>query len=117
MNKIILIDDVADICEALSMLLQMNFSQVVIDVAYNGLEGLNFIKQNKYDIIITDLDMPVLTGGEMITQIKSLNLEHGKIYIMSGNFENQNKQLQYDRYFTKPMNLKKLIEDIRNDLK
>ena len=117
MKNIILIDDVTDICEALSMLIKMKVPNISVDLASNGLEAIKLIKDKYYDLIITDLNMPILSGDEMILQLKKENINHGKIYIMSGYSENKNKQIEYDRYFSKPIELKELIQGIISDLK
>ena len=43
-----------------------------ITIAYNGQEGLELVKQNQYDLIITDINMPKLNGLEMLEKIKQL---------------------------------------------
>jgi len=41
-----------------------------VTVADNGLSGLNIIKKENFDIVITDLSMPKMNGIEMIQEIK-----------------------------------------------
>ena len=64
---------------------------VNIDVAVNGEDGLLFFKSNKsYDLIITDISMPVLDGIEMSKLIRSIDSNipiiavsaHNEKYIM-----------------------------------
>lgn len=38
-----------------------------VESATNGLEALDILKQLRPDLIITDLDMPKMTGSELIT--------------------------------------------------
>lgn len=40
-----------------------------VDSALNGLEGLNLVKNKNYDLIICDLNMPVMDGFECASQI------------------------------------------------
>lgn len=42
-------------------------------VAENGKEAIDFYKENKIDIIITDLAMPVMSGFEFIRQVREDN--------------------------------------------
>lgn len=44
-----------------------------IDCAVNGQEGLDKFNQGTYDIVISDLHMPVMDGIEMVRQIKEAN--------------------------------------------
>ncbi len=40
------------------------------DVAVDGMDGLNAVRSNDYDLVITDVDMPRLDGIELATLIK-----------------------------------------------
>lgn len=44
-----------------------------IDVASDGLEGYEKAMINRYDLIITDINMPVMSGLEMIEKIKKVH--------------------------------------------
>ncbi|MDD5066853.1 MAG: response regulator [bacterium] len=67
MKKILLVDDEIDL---LRIIKKMVDDDVVFDRACNGREGLDLFHQNKYDLIITDYEMPVLNGLEMIMGIR-----------------------------------------------
>jgi putative two-component system response regulator len=41
-----------------------------IETAENGMEGLNKYKKGSYDLILTDINMPVMNGVKMAEQIK-----------------------------------------------
>ena len=43
-----------------------------VDSALNGLEGFNQVKIKNYDLIICDINMPVMDGFEFAQQIKNL---------------------------------------------
>ncbi len=57
-----------------------------VDVAENGKEGLDKYNQNHYDIVITDINMPVINGIEMIKYIHEINPEQ-KIIAISAHDE------------------------------
>jgi len=42
-----------------------------VESATNGQEALDALKRRRPDIIITDMDMPKMTGSELITALKS----------------------------------------------
>ena len=41
-----------------------------VDVAVDGMDGLNALRENQYDLLVTDVDMPRLTGIELVKQIR-----------------------------------------------
>lgn len=67
--KILLIDDDADILEVLREWLRLFNAEV--DVASNGLEALHLAKQRVYDVVITDLKMPMLNGLQLLSILKN----------------------------------------------
>lgn len=42
-----------------------------VDTATNGLEALELIELNKYDLIITDINMPSMDGSKLIREIRN----------------------------------------------
>lgn len=41
-----------------------------VDVAPNGVEGMKLARENRYDLILTDLKMPDMDGMEFLTRIQ-----------------------------------------------
>lgn len=56
--------------ESVVMLLKRRFKEVL--VACNGAEALDVFKNNHVDVIITDLQMPVMDGMELSKQIREM---------------------------------------------
>lgn len=69
--RILIVDDNKDLREILEEYLRDEDD--LIDGASNGKEALDKHGQNPYDLIITDLNMPEITGMEMIRRIKQEN--------------------------------------------
>jgi two-component system, NarL family, nitrate/nitrite response regulator NarL len=61
---ILLVDDHRIFLEGLKNLVQLPFE--VKDVATSALEAISLIKANDYDVLITDYEMPGLTGLELV---------------------------------------------------
>jgi len=47
-----------------------------VDVAFDGMQAVEKIKKNKYDLILTDLMLPYVAGVELIMNIKKSEYNH-----------------------------------------
>ena len=78
-KKILLIDDDPDFVEAVRVIIASGGYDV--KVAYDGAEGLEAVAQEKPDLIILDVMMPVMNGHEACAKLKA-NPETAKIPII-----------------------------------
>jgi len=82
-------------------------------VASNGQEGLEIYKQENIDLVITDIQMPIMNGLDMSRDIIQIN-RNAKIIITTA--FNDSKylleaiKLNVGNYLTKPLDLNHLIE-------
>ncbi len=66
---ILLVDDEIHATNALKEFLEDDY---IITIRNNGKEALDFLKQEKVDLVITDHNMPLMTGMELIKEGKKL---------------------------------------------
>ncbi|PPR08902.1 MAG: Response regulator MprA [Proteobacteria bacterium] len=85
MKNFLVIDDDALVRESIQLML--NDSDYKVDLAEDGVQGIKLFKQNKYDIVITDIIMPNKEGFETISELKSIN-DNVKIIAISGGSRN-----------------------------
>lgn len=71
--KIILIDDHTLFRSGIKALLSRQDDFEVIGEASDGLSGVKLVEQQNPDIVLLDLDMPVMNGREALAQILSAN--------------------------------------------
>jgi len=69
--NILVIEDEEDVRELLRDILKDAGHKV--EVANNGSEGIEIFKKKKFDLVFTDLGMPVMSGWEVTEKIKSIN--------------------------------------------
>lgn len=80
--KILLADDHKLVLEGLKLMIHSFDHLEVIKEVYNGQEVINFLKSNSADVILLDLNMPILNGIDTTKQIKDNN-PNQKIIILS----------------------------------
>jgi len=75
------IDDMSGVRRAVSAMLQRGGHKVT--TANTGKEGLDLLKQQHFDLVITDILMPEMDGIEVLAYIASLP-KHTPVIAMSG---------------------------------
>ena len=91
----------------------------ITDEASDGLEAIDKVENNDYDIVILDLMMPKLDGYSSYSQIKSI--KNVPTIVLSARSEEADKLLGFnlgiDDYMTKPFSPKELMARIKAVLK
>ena len=71
MYRILIVDDEPYVVDWLSSLLEMKTEfELDICLAYSAEEALNWLKRAKIDIIITDIQMPEMSGIELAQEVR-----------------------------------------------
>jgi len=89
-----------------------------VDFASNGLDGLNMYKEkgsNYYDIVICDMNMPIMNGFDMSVDILKQNIIQEIIMITAYNDKDHSEQFAeagLTNYIHKPIRLDTLINSI-----
>lgn len=91
MKKVLLVDDDINAREALRLVLESQQLQC-IEVG-NGSEAIDWLSTQQADLIISDNQMPLLTGLDFIDQIQLREeiSHHTPIILLSGHLEEQDK--------------------------
>ena len=88
-----------------------------IVVAPDGFSALDELKNQKFDLLFTDYNMPKMSGRDLIWRAKIIRPDM-KIIMASGNnpddLEEVKNSLKIDRIFRKPFNLDELCEALEN---
>lgn len=117
-KKILIVDDDKNICEVLSdILAEVGY---LIKTASNGKEALEKIRQEPFNLVITDIKMPIMDGMSLLQEIERTHKDIEVILITS--YGNQGQQVEATRlgayeYLNKPLNLDQLKEIIEQALK
>jgi len=116
-SKILVVDDAKE-----NVFLFKNYLEKVkanVDVAFEGREALKKIKNNNYDLVLLDLQMPEMSGYEVVSEAKkycpSLKIFALTAHAMESE-KTKTKKAGFDGHITKPISAEDLINIIYNYL-
>jgi two-component system CheB/CheR fusion protein len=114
-QKIMLVDDSRDVMEVLQMLLEMEDAHV--EAFSDPLLALQAAKESNYDVIISDIGMPVMNGHELMHAIRQIaHLKHTPAIALTGygtvNDQKKAKQSGFNYHVSKPVSHDDFIDII-----
>jgi two-component system, NtrC family, nitrogen regulation response regulator NtrX len=119
MAKILIIEDEQAIRNVLSNIIREEDSTYEVELAENGIEGLEKLSKETYDLVLCDIKMPKMDGIELLD--KAIEMQPDITMVMiSGHGDIDTavdciKKGAFD-YISKPPDLNRLLNTIRNGL-
>lgn len=112
--KILIVEDSPTMRQLITFALR-RLSDVDITEANDGVDGLKKISGGKFDLILTDINMPIMDGIKLVSLIrKDENNKEVPIIVITteGGQEDRDRALALgaNAYITKPVNAGELIE-------
>lgn len=94
-NKInvLLVDDHPMIRDAIRLYFSQNEEIEIADEANNGEEALQKLKERTFDLVITDIHMPVMNGVEFLTALEDQGVEQDVLVVSMINEVSQVKKM------------------------
>jgi len=112
--KILIIDDDVQLCQSLSFLLERESFDVFL--SHDGMDGLNRILENRYDVIILDMMLPILDGRQVLKEMKDREIMT-PVIIMTASEEWNDRNIDFlkdvDQCIKKPFAFETLLEMIQ----
>lgn len=106
--RVLYVEDEQEIREETVLFLEHFIDHLT--VATNGQEGWDYCEKETFDLVITDLKMPVMNGETMVRKIKTLHPEV-VIITMSGISGNEGKtNLPSDFFIRKPASTEDFVD-------
>lgn len=111
-QRILIVEDHAPTRMAMSKLMRQAGADVV--TARDGEEGLGYLLTQRFDILLTDLRMPVMDGFELLQHCMKLPESHRptRIIAISGEYEAGALRGQPVDFLPKPFDLEALLNII-----
>ncbi|MFH0925655.1 MAG: response regulator [bacterium] len=121
-KKILIIDDDYQLSEEIAEILEEEGFEV--GLAFNGLGGEKLLEKNNYDLLLLDLNMPGLTGFDVLRNINKKNIKLNVFVITGWSFnkcqpmgkkeiEEEETLKLADKVISKPFNIEELLQMIK----
>jgi CheY-like chemotaxis protein len=119
-ERVLIVDDnVVNIIITTSLLHAWNLQ---VDIASNGLEAIRKVLVDHYNLVLMDIDMPVLNGGDAAKHIRRLGNQFDQLPIVAfsaldtGIIDSHVAGSAMNGYIKKPFDRTQLYETVRDHL-
>ena len=119
MSKILVIEDEAAIRRVLIKIISEESNTYLVEEAEDGLQGIEKIKDNEYDLVLCDIKMPKMDGVEVLEKAKKIKPEIPFVMISGhGDLDTAVNTMRLGAfdYISKPPDLNRLLNTVRNAL-
>lgn len=112
-TNVLIVDDSEDTIRMLEQLLRLAGANV--RTANNGADALRLAAENEFDVILSDISMPVMDGFEFLQRLRQLNgRQHVPVVAITGFGRSDDieraRVAGFYSHLTKPLNLQALAE-------
>jgi two-component system, cell cycle response regulator DivK len=115
--KILLAEDEPFNLIVLEEMIKIFYPQAEVSIAENGAIAFDMLKVNSYDLLLSDVNMPVMDGYGLIKKIKEeLNLEMPSVVVTAFAIQGDKEKLLlsgFDDYISKPIDMSELQTVLR----
>lgn len=116
-SSILVVDDNPDLRDYVARILRQEGYQVWM--AHNGQEGFRLTQEQRPQLIVTDLMMPLVSGLDLIAMIRaSEELKGTPIILLTAKADEASRiegtEQGADAYLSKPFNDRELLAEVRN---
>ena len=109
MKKILIVDDETNFLLSLADMLKVSNNNFSVETAGNGIEASKIIDSGGIDLVVTDLNMPVMNGLELLKALRELPVTKRTPVLMlttetKDELKQQGKALGLTGWIVKPFN-------------
>lgn len=118
-KQVLVVDDHFEMLEFLRSMLKIAHPEYDVLAVPSAEEGFLELRRTPFDLVITDVRLPGISGFELVKRIRQLRPETPIIMITaysSGQGKEEAEQLGVFRYFQKPLNTEALLAAVQSAL-
>ncbi len=112
--RVIIVDDTEIIVKTLELYLNECENVEIVGTASNGQEAYDLYKDKKPDVILTDMQMPIMTGLELIEKITKEDKEEIRAVLITGeslpSVYEKSHELGIEKIIKKPFTKEQIVE-------
>lgn len=114
MKKLLVIDDNTSLNYIITSIFKReNFD---VDCAYSGKEGLALLMQNEYDALITDLNLPDISGIDILTEIQEKKIAKVMVAAYCDSSILEKLEIFQTKFIEKPFQNSELVKTIKESI-
>lgn len=119
-KRVLIVDDEPNVAMMLSDSLEALGSDYQFDIAHSGGEALDKVLKEQYMILITDHNMPGMTGLDLAQAVRQVSPDT-QVVLMTGHgteeLRNVANHLKVDGYLDKPFSIKQIRQIVQHAVK
>jgi len=119
MSRVLIVEDSPTMAQLLVFIIK-KLKGVEIDTANDGANGLKKLSEGRYDLVLTDINMPLIDGLKFVSLIRNDRSSGNKdvpVIIITTEGEDaimaEGMKLGANSYITKPVNSQRVIETVK----
>lgn len=89
-------------------MIELLYPGVSVEMVSNGMEALDKLKTNSFDLLLSDVDMPLMNGYELVSEVKKLGLTLPMVCVTAFAISGDREKLLmhgFDGYISKPIDM------------
>jgi CheY-like chemotaxis protein len=115
--SVLIVDDALSMCRSIQKMLKVIGYGEKYEFAIDGKDALNILRNSRIDLVLLDYNMPVMTGGELLSRIREdRKLKDIPVIMVTGqtykDYVAEAAESEIDAYILKPLTIKLLEEKI-----
>ena len=111
-KRILIVDDDETVVQLVKEILEVEGFET--EIARDGIEGLEKIKKNQYDVIISNHQMPRMKGDRLYLEVRKLNPDLAKRMIFISGDINEFIISTGNGFLAKPFSHQQLMEVVKD---